>query len=404
MGLLSLQLEPGSSPLTSPAELIELTRPADGFDARPVVAYLLRLANAQGASDLHLSPYPDKVEVVLRHDGVLRHLFDLEIPVCQRLVTGLKNMAKLVSYKHSTPQDGSLQIDDFDVRVATAPTIHGERVVLRLLRQMDSLQSLAGLGFGPAEEAAVIALADQPQGLILATGPAGSGKTTTLLSLMTRLVEIRRSRLKNDGAYRCSVVTLEDPVECVVPGFHQTSIKPAQGMTFAEGLRSLLRQDPELILVGEIRDAETARAVVQAGLTGHLVFSTVHARDAAGVVPRMLEFGVEPYQLGAALAGVVSQRLLRVLCPVCRRQDEEGEFVPEGCSVCYGSGYQGRQAVPEIVATDEVYRDMILRRASLSEMRAHAAEGGALSLWDNALRRVRSGLTSRSEIERVIAH
>lgn len=402
MVYLPVQLEPGLATLI-PDELRNLTTPADAFDARPVVAYLLRLANAYGGSDLHLSPEPNKVEVVLRHDGVLRHLFDLETGVYQRLVTGLKNMARLVSYKHSTPQDGSLQIDDFDVRVATAPTIHGERVVLRLLRQLDRPQSLAGLGFEPAEETAMVGLADQPQGLILATGPAGSGKTTTLLSLMVRLVDIRRQRLKNDGAYRCSVVTLEDPVECVVPGFHQTSINAAQGMTFAEGLRSMLRQDPELILVGEIRDAETARAVVQAGLTGHLVFSTVHARDAVGVVPRMLEFGVEPYQLSAALAGVISQRLVRVLCPECKRPAESGQAEPVGCPVCFQSGYQGRVAIPEILVLDEAYREMILRRAPLSEMRDHAASRGMVWLGENAARRVQSGLTSQSEIARVIS-
>jgi general secretion pathway protein E len=398
--VLPLQLEPGPFSLI-PDQLKTLIQPADGYDARPVVLFLLRLAHSQGASDLHLSPEPDKVEVVLRFDGVLRHLFDLDPKVYQRLLTGLKNMAKLVSYKHSTPQDGSLQIDDFDVRVATAPTIHGERVVLRLLRQLQAPESLQGLGFTQAEETAMVGLADQPQGLILATGPAGSGKTTTLLSLMMRLVGIRKARLQNDDAYRCSVITLEDPVECVVPGFHQTSIKAAQGMTFSEGLRSILRQDPELILVGEIRDQETARAVVQAGLTGHLVFSTVHARDSTGVVPRMLELGVEPYQLSAALAGVIYQRLVRVLCPDCKLQGPN-QWQPVGCPACWQSGYQGRVAVPEILLADEAYREMIVRRAPLREMREHALATGTTSLWESAMGRVRAGITSPSEVERVI--
>jgi type II secretory ATPase GspE/PulE/Tfp pilus assembly ATPase PilB-like protein len=393
-------LEPGPEPLI-PNELKILVEPADGYDARPVVRYLLRLAHVHGASDLHLSPAPDRIEVVLRYDGVLRHVFDLEPRVYQRLLTSLKNLAKLVSYKHSTPQDGSLQLDDFDVRVATAPTIHGERVVLRLLRQLEQPESLQSLGFDEAEEKAMVALADQPQGLILATGPAGSGKTTTLLSLMVRLVAIRKARLQNDDAYRCSVITLEDPVECVVPGFHQTSIKAAQGMTFSEGLRSILRQDPELILVGEIRDQETARAVVQAGLTGHLVFSTVHARDSAGVVPRMLELGVEPYQLSAALAGVIYQRLVRVLCPDCKAAGDS-QWQPVGCPRCLQSGYQGRVAVPEILVADEAYREMIVRRAPLREMREHALQTGTVSLWESALRRVRAGVTSAVEVERVI--
>jgi general secretion pathway protein E len=379
----------------------KLIQPADKFDARPVVSYLLRLARSRGASDLHLSPGPDKVEVLLRYDGVLRHEFDIEAQVHARLLTGIKNMAKLVSYKRSTPQDGALQLDDFDVRVATAPTVHGEHVVMRLLHQMGEPGSLQSLGFRETEERAMVELADLPQGLILATGPAGSGKTTTLLSLMARLVSLRKARLRNDDAYRCSVVTLEDPVECVVPGFHQTSIKVAQGMTFAEGLRSILRQDPELILVGEIRDPETARAVVQAGLTGHLVFSTVHARDAAGVVPRMLELGVESYQLSAALAGVVYQRLVRVLCPDCKRQEGE-TWEPQGCDSCVGSGYRGRVAVPEILKIDEAFREMILRKARLSEMREHAISTGTISLRESTLQRVRDGVTSLAEVERAV--
>lgn len=346
---------------------------------------------------MHLSPGPDKVEVLLRYDGVLRHELDLTTEAYARLLTGLKNMAKLVSYKRSTPQDGALQLDDFDVRVATAPTVHGEHVAMRLLHQLGEPESLQALGFSKAEEEAVVRLADQPQGLILATGPAGSGKTTTLLSLMARLVSLRKKRLKNDDAYRCSVVTLEDPVECVVPGFHQTSIKAAQGMTFAEGLRSMLRQDPELILVGEIRDRETAKAVVQAGLTGHLVFSTVHARDAVGVVPRMLELGVESYQLSAALIGVLHQRLIRVLCKNCATDAEA-----VGCDECLGSGYLGRVAIPEVLSVDETLREMILQRARLHEMREHALSNGMISLKESAAKRVDSGLTSRAEIERVL--
>lgn len=403
MVVLSLQLELGTASLIEreQQDFQKLLTPPDKFDARPVVDYLLRLARARGASDMHLSPGPDKVEVLLRYDGVLRHELDLSSEAYARLLTGLKNMAKLVSYKRSTPQDGALQLDDFDVRVATAPTVHGEHVAMRLLHQLGEPESLQALGFSEAEEEAIVRLADQPQGLILATGPAGSGKTTTLLSLMARLVGLRKKRLKNDDAYRCSVVTLEDPVECVVPGFHQTSVKAAQGMTFAEGLRSMLRQDPELILVGEIRDRETAKAVVQAGLTGHLVFSTVHARDAVGVVPRMLELGVEGYQLSAALVGVLHQRLIRVLCKNCAtRTDEAAEAV--GCHECLGSGYQGRVAIPEVLKVDETLREMILQRARLNEMRDHALANGMVSLAQSASERVRSGLTSRAEIERVL--
>lgn len=384
-----------------PNEFKELLTPPDQFDARPAVAFLLNWAHGLQASDLHLSPLPESVEVSVRCDGVLRHQFDLEPETYQRLLVGLKNLAKLVSYKRSTPQDGALQMEGLEARVATVPTVHGQRAIVRLLTRRAAPGRLQSLGFDPKEMEVIESLADQPQGLILATGPAGSGKTTTLLSLMTHLVERRKKRLASDEAYRCSVATLEDPVEYVVPAFQQTSIQAERGMTFPEGLRSILRQDPELILVGEIRDPETAKAVVQAGLSGHLVFSTLHARDSVGVVPRMLELGVASYQLGAALAGILSQRLLRALCPNCKRRADE-HWVPVGCQECANSGYKGRLAVPEIVSVDEAFRELVLERAPLSRLRECAQNGGTVSLWDSAMKRAREGLTSLAEIERVI--
>lgn len=384
-----------------PDELKSLTEPSDQFDTRPVVSYLIRLALSRGASDLHLSPLSDKVEVGLRCDGVLRHQFDLDKTVYQRLVVGLKNSAKLVSYKRSTPQDGSLQTDECDIRIAVAPTIHGERIVARLLPKVNEPKNLEQLGFTEAELESLESLIDKPQGLFLACGPAGSGKTTTLISLMIRLVQLRKQRLANDPSYRSSVVTLEDPVEYVVPEFHQTAINVKSGMTFGEGLRSLLRQDPELILVGEIRDRETAQAVVQAGLSGHVVFSSIHASDAVGVVPRLLELGVEPYQLSAALSGIVCQRLLRQLCPVCKAA-KDGEFVARGCEKCLDSGYLGRRAVPEILTVDESFQDLILAKASLKRMRVQALEGGTTLLADSAMERVKRGVTSRAEVLRVV--
>ena len=384
-----------------PHDLEKLLTPPDEFDTRPVVSYLVKLALSQGASDIHLSPLPDRVEVALRLDGVLRHQFDLPPQVHQRLVVGLKNKAKLVSYKHSTPQDGALQVDGCDVRIATSPTFHGERVVARLLHRVTEPKNLHNLGFTSQELDTLEQLIDRPQGLFLATGPAGTGKTTTLISLMIRLVEMRKARLSNDPSYRSSVVTLEDPVEYVVPHFHQTSINMKSGMTFSHGLRSLLRQDPELILVGEVRDRETAQAVVQAGLSGHVVFSSLHANDASGVVPRLLELGVEPYQLSAALTGIVCQRLVRLLCPACKK--ESGEvYSPSGCDQCLGSGYSGRAAVAEILKVDYEFQDLILQRASLRKMREAAQKAGMRPLLESGLTRVKAGLTSEAEIKRVI--
>jgi len=396
--VLSLQLE---SDDLIPEDLQKHLIPPDSFDTRPVVAYLVRFALAHGASDIHLSPMPDRVEVALRIDGVLRHQFDIPVEIHRRLVVGLKNQAKLVSYKRSTPQDGAMQVEGCDVRIATSPTMHGERVVARLLFQVSEPKNLSNLGFTTRELKTLESLVDRPQGLFLATGPAGSGKTTTLVSLMIRLVEMRKARLSNDASYRSSVVTLEDPVEYVVPYFHQTSIHAKSGMTFSEGLRSILRQDPELILVGEIRDRETAQAVVQAGLSGHVVFSSLHANDTAGVVPRLLELGVEPYQLSAALSGIVCQRLVRLLCGECKVPDGEF-FESRGCPKCLGSGYLGRAAVPEILKVTEEFQDLILQRASLKLLRRQAQAGGTLSLEESAQYRVKEGLTSKAEVLRVI--
>ncbi len=376
--------------------LDRLTQPIDQFDARPVVSHLLLEADRLQASDLHLSPREGRVEVSLRRDGVLRAHGELAPKVYQRLLVGLKNMAKLASYKRSVPQDGALQVEGLEVRVATAPTVFGERVVFRLLARSSEPPDLENLGFFPDELAKLKTLADRPEGLILATGPAGSGKTTTLLALMRWLYATHRERLGQDPRARLSLVTLEDPVEFVVQEFHQTAICEGMGMTFAEGLRSILRQDPEVLLVGEIRDSETARAVVQAGLSGHLVFSTVHAKDTVGVVPRLLELGVESYQLSAALVGVLAQRLVRLLCVECR-----GE-VRMDCQECEGSGYAGRSVVAEILPVDEDFSQLILDRASLRDLRALSRGKGLNSLVDSANLRLRAALTDQQELQRVI--
>ncbi len=373
-------------------EFARLVSPADSFDARPAMASLLRFASAKRASDLHLSPRAETVELALRQDGVLRRQAELPLPVYQRLLVGVKNMAGLASYKKSVPQEGSMQVEGMEVRVATAPTVFGERVVMRLLARTSAPPDLASLGFTQVELQALQALVDRPQGLVLATGPAGSGKTTTLLALMRWLYATHRERMRADGQAALSVVTLEDPVEFVVPEFHQTEIAEAMGMTFAEGLRSILRQDPEVVLVGEIRDEETARASVQAGLSGHLVFSTLHAPDTVGVVPRLLELGVAPYQLGAALAGVVSQRLLRRLC----------HCSGAGCDNCGESGYHGRTAVPEILPFTEDLAQLVLDHAPLRELRALAVAAGMRGLREVAMERSRDGLTDEAEVRRVL--
>lgn len=372
------------------------------------------MARRQAASDVHLRPTAESVQVLMRRDGVLTPRFNLPLEAYDRLLVALKNMARLASYKKSLPQDGHLGVDGVEVRVATVPTWFGEKVVLRLVRTTPDALPLGGLGLSPAEMARLQAVVEQPQGLVLACGPAGSGKTTTLFAAMRWLYARHGERL---GSGTLNVVTLEDPVEMVIPEFSQTQIQPGAGMTFVSGLRSMLRQDPEVILVGEMRDAETAEAVVQCSLTGHLVLSTLHARDSVGAVPRLLEMGVEPYLLSAALAGVLYQRLLRRLCEACRREAEvapalAGErarrglgsgpcWEAVGCDACDGTGYQGRSAVAEILAVDEAVRQGILDRAPLRDLRRVAEAAGMRALRAAALDRVGEGITTYAEVCRV---
>lgn len=387
-----------------PSGLAPLLEPPQTFDARPAIEWLVNFAAEAEASDLHLRPAPQAVEVLLRREGVLSCSFELPSDLYGRLLVGLKNGARLASYKHATPQDGKWRLGEQEVRVAVAPAQFGEVAVLRLLRPDHRLRPLEELGFWPDELEALQKMVDQPQGLVLATGPAGSGKSTTLLAVMRWLQGRHQQRLGPTPGARLNVITLEDPVEVVVGDFNQTSIQSGVGMTFATGLRSILRQDPDLILVGEIRDPETAAAVVQASLSGHLVFSTLHARDSLGVVPRLLEMGVQPYQLAASLSGVIYQRLLRQLCPECQ---QEGE--PVGCPACRQSGFRGRAAVPELLTVDQEFRQAILSLA-------RGGLGGdgspppclgrlplpAFTLVDRTRLRVERGQTSRTEAVRVV--
>ena len=390
----------------------DLLEPPDSFDARPAVAALVAMALEERASDLHLRPTEGRVEVLLRCDGVLQPRLEMDLEVYGRLLVGLKNMARLASYKRSMPQDGRMEVDGAEVRVATTPTHFGEKAVLRFLHPESRSLEIGELGFSAQEVERLERMVDRPQGLVLATGPAGSGKTTTLFAALRWLYRAQKERLGT----ALNVVTLEDPVETAVPEFTQSPIHPERGMTFASGLRSILRQDPEVILVGEIRDGETASAAVQCSLTGHLVLSTLHARDSLGVIPRLLEMGVEAYLLSASLEGVLYQRLVRRLCPACRREAEPSEALreerlreglpavapswePGGCPACAGTGYRGRSAVPELLEVDDDLRQGILDRAPLRTLRQRVPLVG---LRRAALERVAQGITSYAEVRRAL--
>ncbi|MFC5300120.1 ATPase, T2SS/T4P/T4SS family [Azospira restricta] len=379
----------------------------------------IRLANAiileamrLGASDIHLQPRTKNVVVRLRIDGVLHDKIQIPHALHGPLVSRLKIMAELDISERRRPQDGRLTVKSplrvVDLRISTLPTINGEKVVMRILDRNSAVLSLAGLGFGEAGLAKVRVMVDKPQGLLLATGPTGSGKTTTLYSLL----QANASPGKN-------YITIEDPVEYYLDSAGQVLVKEKIGLTFPVVLRSILRQDPDVVLIGEIRDIETAEVAFHAALTGHQVLSTLHTNSALATVARLLDLGMKPFIVASALEGIIAQRLVRRLCRHCRREAPPDPvlaarlgarfrdapspgFVGAGCAECDGSGFKGRLGLYEILLPDEGMRDLIARGASMKELAAHARAGGHESLWDDARHKVASGETPLAEVLRVL--
>lgn len=365
---------------------------------------LVEQAVAAGASDLHLEPMRDAVRVRIRVDGLLRELVRLPLAAHSTLVTQLKVAANMDIAEKRVPQDGriALELDgrSVDLRLSTLPTTLGEKIAIRLLAQQELLQ-LEELGFTQENLACYRRLFTQPNGLILLTGPTGSGKTSTLYATLAEL----------DAATR-NIITLEDPVEYSLPGINQVAVNRRSGMTFAKGLRAIVRQDPDVIMLGEIRDEETAGIAVQAALTGHLVLSTLHTNSAAGAVYRLLDMGIAPYLLAAALRGVVAQRLVRRLCPACRRQRTataaERSFLgvatvweQQGCEQCQAAGYRGRVAVQELLPLTARLQQLVLRRATVTELAQAARSEGVRSLAEDAAVKALVGLTTVQELWRV---
>lgn len=365
---------------------------------------LVEQAVADGASDLHLEPMRDAVRVRIRVDGLLRELVRLPLAAHSTLVTQLKVAANMDIAEKRVPQDGriALELDgrSVDLRLSTLPTTLGEKIAIRLLAQQELLQ-LEELGFMQENLASYRRLFTQPNGLILLTGPTGSGKTSTLYATLAEL----------DAATR-NIITLEDPVEYSLPGINQVAVNRRSGMTFAKGLRAIVRQDPDVIMLGEIRDEETAGIAVQAALTGHLVLSTLHTNSAAGAVYRLLDMGIAPYLLAAALRGVVAQRLVRRLCPACRRQRTataaERSFLgvatvweQQGCEQCQAAGYRGRVAVQEVLPLTTSLQQLVLQRAPVEELERAARAEGLRSLAEDAVAKALDGLTTVQELWRV---
>ncbi len=372
----------------------DLLEAADDAPIIRMLNALLTQAAKDGASDIHIEPYERSSSVRFRVDGTLREVVQPNKALHAALISRLKIMAELDIAEKRLPQDGriSLRIGGraIDVRVSTLPSSHGERAVLRLLDKTESRFTLEGLGMDGEVLAAYARLIQQPHGIVLVTGPTGSGKTTTLYASLGRV----------DTA-TTNVLTVEDPVEYELPGIGQTQVNAKIDLTFAKALRAILRQDPDVILIGEIRDFETAQIAIQASLTGHLVLATVHTNDAPSSVTRLIDMGVEPFLLSSSLLGVLAQRLVRKLCPQCRRPGEDGRWHPVGCEHCGHTGYKGRTGVYELMTVNEQVQTLIHNRAAEQELVAAARAGGLRSMREDGDRLVTSGVTSLEEVVRV---
>ncbi|HEY0665270.1 MAG TPA: type II secretion system ATPase GspE [Gallionella sp.] len=371
----------------------DLLESADDAPVIRMINALLTQALREGASDIHIEPFEQQSVVRFRIDGSLRDIVRPKKAIHASLISRIKIMAQLDIAEKRLPQDGRITLrvggKAIDVRVSTLPTGHGERAVLRLLDKESGKLDLQHLGMSTDTQAQFDKLIAQPHGIVLVTGPTGSGKTTTLYAALSRL-----------NTPSTNILTVEDPIEYELAGVGQTQVNPRIDMTFAKALRAILRQDPDIIMIGEIRDLETAQIAVQASLTGHLVLATLHTNDSAAAVTRLLDMGIEPFLLSSSLLGVVAQRLVRKLCPHCKRQ--EGQYwVETGCDKCGHTGYQGRVGVYELLLTTDQIRAQIHNRAAEADIRATAQQDGMRTMREDGERWLADGTTTRAELLRV---
>jgi len=378
-----------------------------------LVNLLIEGAVASVASDIHIEPFEQRLTVRYRVDGVLREVESPPAQLCAALISRIKIMARLNIAERRLPQDGRIQLrvqgKEIDLRVSTVPTMHGESVVMRILDKASVIVELPALGFSEATRKTFLEALGRPHGIILVTGPTGSGKTTTLYTALHRL-----------NTPEVKILTVEDPVEYYMEGVNQIQVRPQIGLTFASALRSIVRQDPDVIMIGEMRDLETAAIAVQSALTGHLVLSTLHTNDAVSSITRLMDMGVEDYLLSSTIIAILAQRLVRKLCAHCRRPVEAlPELVqkvhleaftdarpvvlyqPGGCEQCRGSGYQGRMAVGEILVMSEAIRREVLQRADASRIQSVAVQEGMHTMYEDGLQKAVAGLTTIDEVLRV---
>jgi len=391
---------------------MDVARLRESASEAPIVRFVERLiarAVDGGASDIHIEPLERTLRVRLRVDGMLSDEEPAPLSSAPAIVSRIKILARLDIAERRLPQDGSIKMNvrgrEIDLRVASTPCVHGESLVIRILDSQAVALDLEELGFQAGLLAELKKILERPNGIFLVTGPTGSGKSTTLYAALKRLNEPKRK-----------IITVEDPVEYKIDGLNQIQVKPEIGLDFARCLRSILRHDPDVIMVGEIRDVETARIATQAALTGHLVLSTLHTNDAASAVTRLLEMGIDDYLVASTVAGVMAQRLVRRLCPDCRERPPDkgepasrrsgpttaaGKFRAKGCAKCRGTGYRGRTAIAELLVMNEPLRRTVLDRSEASQLQALARRLGMTSLHEDGMKAVAVGTTTVEEVLRV---
>jgi len=396
-------------------EDISVDKLKEMVDEAPIVKLVNQIifhAISDKASDIHIEPWPKEVVVRYRMDGILQEIMRIPKHLLAPMVSRIKIMSALDIAERRKPQDGKIHLKyegrDFDLRVSTIPTVNGEKVVMRILDKSSVMLGLDRLGFMPDIREKLEWLIAKPYGMILVTGPTGSGKSTTLYACLNKL---------NQGTVNIS--TVEDPVEYQIQGINQVQVNPKAGVTFASALRAFLRQDPDIIMVGEIRDHETAQIAVEAALTGHLVLSTLHTNDAPSAATRLIEMGIEPFLVASAVVGVLAQRLARTICSVCKEpyvpprealkdiglaytEEEIVFYKGRGCEVCKGTGYKGRTGIHELLIISDAAREVILRRGSANEIKRAVLEEGFKTLQDDAIRKVLEGIISVEEALRVV--
>lgn len=404
---------------TETFEELDMDRIADenlaGEDAPAVklVNQLLEVGVQMKASDIHIDPQESKIHIRYRVDGILRTERILSKKIYSLLIARIKILANLNITETRLPQDGRIKLDvnatPVDLRISLLPTIYGEKIVIRILDLSNVMIHLSQLGFNKVNGQAFVKMIERPSGMILITGPTGSGKTSTLYAALNHL-----------NTEQVNIITVEDPVEYQMKGINQVQVNPSIGLTFASGLRSILRQDPNIVMIGEIRDRETAEIAVRASLTGHLVLSTLHTNSALSTIPRLLDMDVEPYLVVSSLIGVIAQRLVRKVCPDCKieytpsameRNLFQKRGIPvqslyrgEGCPSCQNSGYHGRIAIHEVLNIDDTIQTMMMNNKPLSEIKQYLVLNGMIFLIDDGLLKAKQGMTTIEEVLRVARH